>query len=133
MLAPDPAIVADSVVAKQTVKATVTCANAAPVSNTIVKFDILSGPNAGMVGGGIADVNGHATFSYTGKGGLGTDSIQARIGTLLSNIVQETWQPATCPQGQVFWKNHSNAWPVSSRILAIQTYRHAELLQILGA
>jgi hypothetical protein len=40
--------------------------------------------------------------------------------------------PTKCPQGQGYWKNHLNVWPVSSLILGSQTYSKAELLQILG-
>jgi len=129
-----PATGTDPVGAKHTVTATVTDATAAPVPNTIVIFNAISGPNAGLLGGGITDVNGQAAFSYIGKGGTGTDSIQARIGTLESNIVQETWQqPTKCPQRQGFWKNNPNAWPVSSLVLGSQTYGKTKLLQILGA
>jgi hypothetical protein len=71
-------------------------------------------------------------FTYTGKGGPGTDSIQASSGTLSSNVVKEVWQPATCPQGQGYWKNHASAWPVSSLTLGSQTYNMTQLLQILG-
>ncbi len=39
---------------------------------------------------------------------------------------------AKCPLTQGFWKNHPNAWPVSSLILGSQSYTEAELLTILG-
>lgn len=38
-----------------------------------------------------------------------------------------------CPLGQGFWKNHSNAWPVSSLVLGSQTYTQAELLSLFGS
>jgi len=37
-----------------------------------------------------------------------------------------------CPLTLGFWKNHSQAWPVSSLVLGSQTYTQAELLTILG-
>jgi uncharacterized membrane protein len=40
--------------------------------------------------------------------------------------------PFACPLGQGFWKNHPNAWPVSSLTLGSQTYSRAELLNILN-
>jgi YVTN family beta-propeller protein len=35
-----------------------------------------------------------------------------------------------CPLGQGFWKNHSDAWPVTSLTLGSQTYTQAELLAL---
>lgn len=37
-----------------------------------------------------------------------------------------------CPLTQGFWKNHSNAWPVTSLMLGSQTYTQTELLAILN-
>jgi len=37
-----------------------------------------------------------------------------------------------CPLTQGYWKNHSNAWPVTSLMLGSQTYTQAELLNILN-
>jgi len=36
-----------------------------------------------------------------------------------------------CPQSQGYWKNHPDAWPVTSLMLGSQTYTKAELLTIL--
>jgi len=36
-----------------------------------------------------------------------------------------------CPLSQGFWKNHPEAWPVTSLTLGSQTYTQAELLTIL--
>jgi hypothetical protein len=36
-----------------------------------------------------------------------------------------------CPLTQGFWKNHSNAWPVTSLTLGTETYTEAELLALL--
>jgi len=35
-----------------------------------------------------------------------------------------------CPQGQGFWENHPEAWPVTSLTLGSQTYTQAELLAL---
>ena len=37
-----------------------------------------------------------------------------------------------CPLTQGYWKNHPNAWPVTSLMLGSQTYTQAELLTILN-
>jgi len=36
-----------------------------------------------------------------------------------------------CPLGQGYWRNHPDAWPVSSLVLGTQTYSQDELLLIL--
>jgi hypothetical protein len=40
--------------------------------------------------------------------------------------------PHRCPLGQGFWKNHPEAWPVSSLTLGSQTYSQTELLTLLN-
>ena len=42
-------------------------------------FDVLTGPNAGATGGGLTDANGQVTFTYTGAGGVGDDSIEVCV------------------------------------------------------
>src|SRR5262249_9423354 len=37
-----------------------------------------------------------------------------------------------CPLTQGYWKNHPNAWPVTTLMLGGQTYSQAELLTILN-
>jgi YVTN family beta-propeller protein len=38
-----------------------------------------------------------------------------------------------CPQGQGFWKNHPEAWPVTSLTLGSQTYAQEELLALFDS
>ncbi len=64
-----------------TVTATVTF-NGSPLSGATVVFNVTSGPNAGQTASPTTDVNGQATFTYTGAGGVGTDAISACIFTL---------------------------------------------------
>ena len=59
-----------------TVTATVTF-NGSPLSGATVVFNVTSGPNAGQTASPTTDVNGQATFTYTGAGGVGTDAISA--------------------------------------------------------
>jgi len=66
------------------------------VSNTLVTFTVISGPNAGQNGTGTTDASGVASFSYTGLGGVGLDVIQASFldnqqQTHVSNNVTEEW------------------------------------------
>jgi hypothetical protein len=62
-----------------------------PVPGATVNFVVLTGPNAGQSGQDVTDQNGQATFTYTDANGPGTDTIQASIGTLNSNIVEKHW------------------------------------------
>ncbi len=69
----------------------------APVVGTTVSFTVLSGPNAGAIGTDATDAAGLATFTYTGSGGPGTDTIQATFvdsdgDTQSSNIVEKIWE-----------------------------------------
>jgi hypothetical protein len=91
-LALTPASATNPVGTTQTVTATATDSNHAPVAGAIVYFTIANGgPNAGPAVPAITDANGQATFKYTDAGGVGSDSIQATIGTLSSNIAQIAW------------------------------------------
>ncbi len=61
-----------------------------------VSFSVLSGPNAGATGTETTDASGVACFTYTGSGGVGTDSIQAQGTTpqgavVLSSSVRKGW------------------------------------------
>ena len=47
------------------------------VSGQVVNFEVISGPNLGTANVGVADTNGETTFTYTGFGGIGTDTIRA--------------------------------------------------------
>lgn len=60
-----------------TVTATVVDDTGAPVPGIDVDFDILSGPNAGGMGTDTTDAAGMASFTYTGSGGPGIDTIVA--------------------------------------------------------
>ncbi|MBI5764248.1 MAG: hypothetical protein HZA51_12065 [Planctomycetes bacterium] len=66
-----------------------------PIANTLVTFDVLSGPNAGTTGTATTNLNGIAMFTYNGVDVAGVDQIQASFvdsnGTSLSNIVTKEW------------------------------------------
>jgi hypothetical protein len=64
-----------------TITATVTF-NSSPLAGATVDFNVTSGPNTGQSASPTTDVNGQATFTYTGAGGVGTDAISACIFTL---------------------------------------------------
>jgi hypothetical protein len=90
-LSPDTAT--SPVGSNHTVTASVT-SDGSPVSDRSVTFTIVSGPNAGTTAADTTDSNGQASFTYTGSGGPGNDTIEAR-GTLglipFSCTAIQTW------------------------------------------
>lgn len=56
---------------------TATVDDGGPVPDADVAFDVISGPNTGDGGLDTTDSNGEATFTYTGDGGTGVDTIEA--------------------------------------------------------
>jgi hypothetical protein len=50
-----------------------------PLVGYDMTFSVLTGPNAGATGGGLTDANGQVTFTYTGSGGVGDDSIEVCV------------------------------------------------------
>jgi hypothetical protein len=83
-----------------TVTATIKNSSDTPQSGIEVTFNAVSGPNAGVTGSGTTDTNGEATFTYTGSGGAGTDSITASFKdsdgeTVTSNTVTKVWTTGT--------------------------------------
>ena len=93
-----PTGVSNPVGTQHTVTAKVSNDNGDPVQGALVTFKVISGPNAGDNGTDTTDVNGEATFTYTGNGGVGTDQIQASFVdsqaiTKTSNTVTQEWTP----------------------------------------
>lgn len=74
-----------------TVTATATTLSGAPVPNTIVLFDMSTGPNAQPLGPALTDANGQVSFTYAGGANAGTDIVRASIGSLQSNVAAMTW------------------------------------------
>jgi hypothetical protein len=72
--------------------------NGNPIPGVTITFRVTSGPNAGATGTGQTGANGQATFTYTDNGGAGSDTIQAFVGALSSNVVVKNWVVvvATC-------------------------------------
>ena len=84
--------------ASHTITVTVTDGNG-PIVGEVVDFNVLSGPNVGDSGQGTTDVNGEATFTYTGDGGAGTDSIEAsgtHDGIAFSCTASRDWYQPQC-------------------------------------
>jgi hypothetical protein len=93
-----PTGVSNPVGTQHTVTAKVSNDNGVPVQGALVTFNVISGPNTGDNGTDTTDVNGEATFTYTGDGGAGTDQIQASFvdsqeNTKTSNTVTKEWTP----------------------------------------
>ncbi|HVL70185.1 MAG TPA: Ig-like domain-containing protein [Vicinamibacterales bacterium] len=80
-----------------TVTAKAETASGSPVPGTTVTFKVLTGPNAGTNGTAVTGANGEASYTYTGSGGVGKDTIQAFIGALSSNTVEMNWVPRNTP------------------------------------
>ena len=83
----------------ETLTATVTDTTQNLLPGAVVTFSVTSGPNAGLAGDVATDTNGKALFSYIGKGGAGTDVIQASIQALISNVVQVNWTSSPLSSG----------------------------------
>ncbi len=64
-----------------------------------VKFDVISGPDAGTSGTAVTDSSGHATFTYTGTG-EGEDVVTASVTTVGSFSTSST---------RVLWTDDSSA------------------------
>jgi len=60
-----------------TVTATVIDLLGDPTADVSISFDVTDGPNVGDTGSDTTDASGQATFTYTGDGGVGTDTIEA--------------------------------------------------------
>ncbi|HTS18123.1 MAG TPA: choice-of-anchor tandem repeat GloVer-containing protein [Verrucomicrobiae bacterium] len=86
LLTPTP--VTNTVGSLQHVVASVT-SNGTPVEGTVVNFLISAGPNAGTNATATTDAGGLGTFTYSGIGGTGTDTILA-TGTVASTIFTGT-------------------------------------------
>jgi hypothetical protein len=88
----------------------------ADVPGATVDFLVLTGPNAGANGTDVTDSSGNATFTYANTGGVGTDTIQASIGTFDSNVVEMIWR--TCV-------NDVTARPKSTKVQLVWTHSPA--------
>jgi hypothetical protein len=78
-----------------TVTATLVTTIGDPIVGRQVDFEVLSGPNVGLTGNDVSDVNGEATFTYSSIL-EGTDTIQASFlngqgATVTSNTVTKEW------------------------------------------
>ena len=91
-----PALALNPPGTQHTVTATVIDGVGVPIQGRLVSFVVLSGPNAGDFGNDTTDMNGEATFTYTGDGGNGADDIEASFvdgqgQTQFSNIALKFW------------------------------------------
>jgi hypothetical protein len=67
-----------------------------PLSGINVTFTVISGPNQGETGNAVTNAEGHASFTYTGNGGVGIDQIEAcfinsQQEEECSNILEKVW------------------------------------------
>jgi PKD repeat protein len=107
LIAPDPGLFAtvglspatavNPVGTNHTVTAFAQSSTGAPIPGVTVRFEVLSGPNAGKTGSGVTGADGKTPFTYQDTNGAGgVDRIQAFIGTLGSNVVTKTWVVGIC-------------------------------------
>ena len=99
-----------------TVTATVTV-NGSPQVGETVDFEVTAGPNTGTAGSATTDVNGEATWTYTGSA-VGTDTIVATatvVGATVSDTASKTWEnapPITPIPG-------ANGWSIGALMLIL--------------
>jgi hypothetical protein len=62
-----------------------------PLPDEMVVFEIFDGPNAPDGGVETTDIDGEATYTYTGDGGAGVDQIQAWFEDVVSNEALKFW------------------------------------------
>jgi hypothetical protein len=66
-----------------------------PIAGETITFTVTNGPHAVLTGTGVTDVNGEATWSYTGTT-VGTDTIVATGAGETSNKAYKTWEGGGC-------------------------------------
>jgi len=91
-----PSTATNPVGTDHTVTAFAQSASNTPVPGATIGLKVLSGPNMGATGtcnpaSCISGADGKVLFTYHDTNGAGHDTIQANIGTLLSNIVDKFW------------------------------------------
>jgi len=97
----DPPTATNEIRSDHTVTATVIDGAGLPIEQAGVEFNVTDGPNAGDNNGQetALDTNGQATFTYTGDGGTGTDTIEACVVDFpkLCTTATKTWTEAPPP------------------------------------
>jgi hypothetical protein len=103
----DPNSATNIVNSDHTVTATATDSiSGNPLPGYEVTFDVTSGPNTGVGGQVTTDANGQATFTYTGSGGTGVDSIDVCLFLpLLTRPAQGLQAPLDCDTVTKEWIN----------------------------
>ncbi len=86
-----PTFATNDVDEDHTVTAIVRSDTGEPVPDITVDFVVTTGPNAPTSDSADTDANGEASFTYTGSGGAGVDTIFANIETLVSNPALKLW------------------------------------------
>ena len=98
-LAVEPERAANQVGTNHTVTAVATLDGEA-VPGLLLHFSVIRGPNSGVNGNNITDVNGEASFTYTSNGSPGIDTIQVETLTepIVQNWAKKVWLEPTSGQ-----------------------------------
>jgi hypothetical protein len=76
----------------------------APVVEALVDFKVTAGPNDGDSGTGTTSATGEATFTYTGDGGVGTD-------TLIASFVDSDGTTQSSNEAEIQWVTEGGQGP----------------------
>jgi hypothetical protein len=130
----EPETASNAIGTEHTVTATLADLLGQPVEGIDVTFEVLSGPNAGETGMDTSDINGEATFTYAGDGGLGVDTIEAcftdQAGQeICSNIVEKEWirppnQPPVCSAAA---PSVAEIWPPNHKMVRVNVLAVTDL------
>jgi VCBS repeat-containing protein len=98
-IAVEPEVATNQVGTNHTVTAVATAVGGEAVPGLPVHFSVIRGPNLGVVGDNITDVNGEASFTYTSNGFPGIDTISVEIddpNQPLKEFAEKVWlEPAS--------------------------------------
>jgi len=100
-IAVEPEVAANQVGTNHTVTAVATALGGEVVPGAEVHFSVIRGPNSGVNGDIITDINGEASFTYTSNGSPGIDTISVDIShtpTVYRKFAKKVWLEPTSGQ-----------------------------------
>jgi len=132
----EPASATNPVGSTHTVTATVRGGDGSPAPGVEVTFSVTAGPNTGETGTATTDADGKASFTYTGDGGPGTDTIEASFvdgSTTRSTTATKTWEAVNQPPDAVDdTLTTDEGTPATINVLANDTDPDGDPLAVTG-